>query len=303
MRHLTSTLKTIQNEKKLNIGEKLENIEKILTGEISKKIIFKTLKKNNHFDLKSFEELYKLFEKSGNLESLGLILTNEFYNTHTGNDEFLKKHMDFVSKPTNWARFIATSSLGVINMGNPKNSKEIFREYLPGGSRANSIYCLGGAYYGIGLMNVGTNNHEIMSFYREALARGGNNKEPIQHGIYLGLGLVAMATHDHDLYEFVREGIYTDDAIIGEAAGIAVGLIMVGSKDESAIDDLIKYVHDTQHEKIIRAIAIALALIVYNSGEAADSLIEQLSREKTDTKGKFEGKTEGVPHDQAWAHF
>ena len=30
----------------LRYAEKLENIEKILTGEISKKIIFKTLKKN-----------------------------------------------------------------------------------------------------------------------------------------------------------------------------------------------------------------------------------------------------------------
>ena len=280
LRHLTSTIRTIQNEKKLDIGEKLENVEKILTGEISKNIIFKTLKKYNHFDLKSFEELFKLFEKTGSIENLGFILTNEFYNTHTGNDEFIKKHLDFVSKPTNWARFIATSSLGAINMGNNKNGKEIFREYLPGGSRARSMYCLGGAYYGIGLMHAGTNNQEIMSFYREALERLENKKEPVQHGIYLGMGLVAMATHDHDLYEFVREGIYTDDAIIGEAAGYAAGLIMVGSKDESAIDDLIKYVHDTQHEKIIRAIAIALALIVYNAGEAADSLIEQLCREK-----------------------
>ena len=55
---------------------------------------------------------------------------------------------------------------------------------------------------------------------------------------------------------------------------------MAGSKDENAIDDLLKYAQDTQHEKILRAIAIALALIVYNAGEAADTLIEQLSREK-----------------------
>ena len=89
-----------------------------------------------------------------------------------------------------------------------------------------------------------------------------------------------MATNDPDLYTIARDGIYSDDAIIGEAAGYAVGLIMAGSKDENAIDDLLKYAQDTQHEKILRAIAIALALIVYNAGEAADTLIEQLSREK-----------------------
>ena len=280
LRLLTTTIKSINEEKKLNLSEKIENLEKILTGEISREIIMKTLKKYNHFDLKYQEELMKSVEKGGSIENLGVILTNSFSNSHTGNDEFIKKNMNFVTKATNWARFVATASLGVINMGNTKNSQNIMKDYLPGGSNSRSIYCIGGAYYGIGLIHAGTNDPEIMAFFNEALSRPGNNKEAIQHGIYLGIGLLAMATHDQNLYERVREGIYTDDAIIGEAAGYAVGLIMAGSKDPGAIDDLIKYVHDTQHEKIIRAIAIALALIVYNAGEAADTLIEELSREK-----------------------
>ena len=280
LRQLTQTIRTKNTEKNLNLGEKIENLEKILTGEISREIVLKTLKKFNHFDLKSQEELMKSVEKGGSIENLGVILTNSFSNSHTGNDEFIKKNMAFVTKATNWARFVATASLGVINMGNIKNSRTVMRDYLPGGSNSRSIYCIGGAYYAIGLIHAGTNDQEIMAFFNEAISGPGNNKEAIQHGIYLGMGLVAMATHDQDLYERVREGIYSDDALIGEAAGYAVGLIMVGSKDPGAIDDLLKYVHDTQHEKIIRAIAIALALIVYNAGEAADALIEQLSREK-----------------------
>ena len=74
--------------------------------------------------------------------------------------------------------------------------------------------------------------------------------------------------------------MYSDDAIIGEAAGIAIGLILLGSRNEQAIQDLITYAHDTQHEKIIRAIAVSLALIMYGAEEQADTLIEQLSREK-----------------------
>ena len=280
LRSLTATIKKKNIENKLELKEQIEKVEKILTGEISRNIIFKTLKKYNHFDLKALEDLQKSVQKGGSIEILGVVLTNAFSNSHTGNDDFIKKNSDFVAKLMNWARFIATGTLGVINMGDPKKSRQIYREYLPGGSRAGSYYCLGGAYYGIGLMHAGTNDPDIMAFYREALNRGSNQKEPIKHGIYLGMGLVAMATHDHDLYELVREGIYIDNAIIGEAASIAAGLIMVGSKDEGAIDDLIKYSHDTQHEKIIRANAIALALIVYNAGEAADTLIEQLSREK-----------------------
>ena len=280
LRLLKNKINSINAEKKLGLEDKIKNIDDILTGEISRNIILKTLKKYNHFDLKAMEDIMKLVEKGTALENLGVILTNSFCNSHTGNEEFIKKHMDFVTKATNWARFVATASLGAIHMGNTKNSRQLLRNFLPGGSNASSIYATGGAYYGIGLIHAGTNDQEIMTFLREALNRPGNNKEAVQHGIYLAMGLVAMATHDQGLYEEIREGIYSDDALIGEAAGYAVGLIMVGSKDENAIDDLMKYVHDTQHEKIIRAIAIALALIVYNAGEAADALIEQLSREK-----------------------
>ena len=280
LRLLKNKINSINTEKKLGLEDKIKNIDDILTGEISRNIILKTLKKYNHFDLKAMEDIMKLVEKGTALENLGVILTNSFCNSHTGNEEFIKKHMDFVTKATNWARFVATASLGAIHMGNTKNSRQLLRNFLPGGSNASSIYATGGAYYGIGLIHAGTNDQEIMTFLREALNRPGNNKEAVQHGIYLAMGLVAMATHDQGLYEEIREGIYSDDALIGEAAGYAVGLIMVGSKDENAIDDLMKYVHDTQHEKIIRAIAIALALIVYNAGEAADALIEQLSREK-----------------------
>ena len=55
---------------------------------------------------------------------------------------------------------------------------------------------------------------------------------------------------------------------------------MLGSQNPQAIEDLVTYSHDTQHEKIIRAIAIGLALIMYGAEESADPLIEQLSREK-----------------------
>lgn len=74
--------------------------------------------------------------------------------------------------------------------------------------------------------------------------------------------------------------MYSDDAIIGEAAGYAIGMVMLGSNNPQAIEDLVTYSHDTQHEKIIRAIALSLSLIVYGHAETADSLIEQLIRDK-----------------------
>ncbi len=77
--------------------------------------------------------------------------------------------------------------------------------------------------------------------------------------------------------------MYTDDAHAGEAAALAIGLNMIGSgiKDkEEIINDLVMYANDTNHEKITRAIAMSLSLIVYGTQENADPLIDQLIRDK-----------------------
>lgn len=151
---------------------------------------------------------------------------------------------------------------------------------MPGSSTVPSIYAQAGSYYGLGLIYANTNDEKILNMLLEALNQPSNSRECFQHGIFLAIGLVAMSSQNNVLYERLRDGMYTDDAIIGEAAGYAIGLVMIGSRNEQAIEDLVTYAHDTQHEKIIRAIALSLALIVYGSAEAADSLIEQLAREK-----------------------
>ena len=59
-----------------------------------------------------------------------------------------------------------------------------------------------------------------------------------------------------------------------------MGMIMMGSGDEhaSVIETILGYAHDTQHEKIIRGLAMAVAMTYYGQEEAADTLIEQLCR-------------------------
>jgi 26S proteasome regulatory subunit N2 len=222
----------------------------------------------------------KSVEKSGSVPHLGVIIANSLMNSHTKQDNFLKENIEWVAKATNWGRFTATSSLGVIHMGNTDKGLDIMRPYMPGSRGVPSVYAQAGSYYGLGLIYANTNNDTIINLLLDALNQPSNSREAMQHGIYLALGLVSMGSHDTNLYERLRDGMYLDDAIIGEAAGYAIGLVMLGSKNAQAIEDLVTYAHDTQHEKIIRAISIALALIMYGSETAADSLIEQLTREK-----------------------
>lgn len=67
---------------------------------------------------------------------------------------------------------------------------------------------------------------------------------------------------------------------VGEAAGLALGLVMLGSKSAQAIEDMVGYAQETQHEKILRGLAVGIAMVMYGRMEEADTLIESLCRDK-----------------------
>lgn len=67
---------------------------------------------------------------------------------------------------------------------------------------------------------------------------------------------------------------------VGEAAGLALGLVMLGSKSAQAIEDMVGYAQETQHEKILRGLAVGIAMVMYGRMEEADALIESLCRDK-----------------------
>ncbi|KAK9325419.1 hypothetical protein V1517DRAFT_314853 [Lipomyces orientalis] len=55
-----------------------------------------------------------------------------------------------------------------------------------------------------------------------------------------------------------------------------MGLVMLGSGSEKALEEMMQYAHETQHEKIVRGLAVGIALLMYGKEEAADTLIDQL---------------------------
>ena len=89
-----------------------------------------------------------------------------------------------------------------------------------------------------------------------------------------------MGTHRADVYEQLKFNLYQDDAVTGEAAGLAMGLVELGSKSANAIQDMVAYAQETQHEKILRGLAVGIALVMYGRLEEADPLIESLCNDK-----------------------
>jgi len=118
----------------------------------------------------------------------------------------------------------------------------------------------------------------------------------ISHGACLGVGLTAMGSCDLAILNELKEVLNTDSAVAGEAAGIAMGLVLVGTgagnrhhslgnnnyQEDIAelVMELKNYARETHHEKIIRGIAIGLAVMNYGQEENADALIEEMRSDR-----------------------
>ncbi len=185
--------------------------------------------------------------------------------------------MDWLARATNWAKFTATSSLGVIHKGHEKEALTLMSAYLPKDTTNNSPYSDGGGLYALGLIHA---NHggEIIDYLFNQLKAA--TSEPVKHGACLGLGLAAMGTARQDIFEELKNNLYKDDAVIGEAAGIAIGLVMLGTNSSSTIQDMLSYAQETQHEKILRGLAIGISLCAYGRLEESNTLVETLLQDK-----------------------
>ena len=82
------------------------------------------------------------------------------------------------------------------------------------------------------------------------------------------------------LFEVLKNVLMTNGAVTGESAALSIGLIHAGSNNENAIAELLRFGSETQHEKIIRATGLALAIVCFGQEENADGVIESLLSDK-----------------------
>ncbi|KAH8484028.1 hypothetical protein Peur_063695 [Populus x canadensis] len=261
-------------------AERLTKIKGILSGEMSIQLTLQFLYSHNKSDLLILKTIKQSVEMRNSVCHSATIYANAIMHAGTTVDTFLRENLDWLSRATNWAKFSATAGLGVIHRGHLQQGRSLMAPYLPqGGAGAGgggSPYSEGGALYALGLIHA-NHGEGIKQFLRESIRS--TSVEVIQHGACLGLGLAALGTADEDIYDDFKSALYTDSAVAGEAAGISMGLLMVGTASEKA-SEMLAYAHDTQHEKIIRGLALGIALTVYGREEEADTLIEQMTRDQ-----------------------
>jgi len=166
---------------------------------------------------------------------------------------------------------------------------------------ATGGYSEGGSLYALGIIHgCDTGSDSALRNQTNALLRShlrsSHANEAISHGAALGVGLTAMGTNNLQILQELKEVLYTDSAVAGEAAALGIGLVLVGSgvtnlqantadiSDSLEISELVRelqnYAKETQHEKIIRGIGMALALINYGQEDKAADTIHEMNRDR-----------------------
>jgi hypothetical protein len=106
-----------------------------------------------------------------------------------------------------------------------------------------------------------------------------------------------------DAYEDLRNILFSDSAVAGEACGYAMGLVMLGSASERALDEMMQYAHETAHEKIIRGLSLGIAFMFYGRQEQADKVIDQMLADKVRyifTQLALRTHSESGPYPSLW---
>ncbi|KAF7255063.1 hypothetical protein EG68_08039 [Paragonimus skrjabini miyazakii] len=270
---LVPTIVEPLSEADKEIKKRLENLMSILSGEKVIELHLQFLIRNNKADLRLLERIRE--EVRHSVTHNATVLANGIMHCGTTSDQFLRDHLSWLGKAVNWAKFTATATLGVIHRGHEKDALRLMSAYLPKDASGSlgSVYTEGGGLFALGMIHAnhgGTMTEYLLNQCKEATA------EPVRHGACLGLGLAAMGTGREDVYEQMKSNLYQDDAVTSEAAGIGIGLVMLGTGSAQAIEDLLGYAKETAHEKIIRGIALGIAMVMYGRLEEADELIDRL---------------------------
>lgn len=202
-------------------------------------------------------------------------------------------------------KFTATASLGVIHAAHISEAMQLLEPYLPadpadGGVSPAGGYAEGGSLYALGLIHGASaasdagKRQETADYVRKHL-RASHANEVISHGACLAVGLTCMGSADLVVVHELKEVLDTDFAVAGEAAGIAIGMVLVGTgagnthnslpaanKEEimEVVAELKNYARETQHEKIIRGISMGLALMNFGQEENADAMIEEMRSDR-----------------------
>jgi 26S proteasome regulatory subunit N2 len=257
-----------------DVASRRDKLLVVLSGDVPVKLHLDFMFTYSQADLLVIRSVKSQIESRNSVLHGATVLANAIMYAGTTVDIFLRENLEWLAKASNWAKFSATAGLGVIHKGQIEQGKTLMEPYLPSqpGQQTSSPYSEGGALYALGIIYA-NHGHHIRDFINRSLQ--GAQTEAIQHGACLGLGLSSLGEQNESAIEDLKNIMYADTAIAGEAAGIALGMLLAGTVSDKS-EEMLAYAHETSHEKIVRGISLGLAITCLGREDEADTLIEQM---------------------------
>lgn len=261
-----------------SLSEAQERVLHILSGVLTCDLDITFLHRNKNIDISILNASKHALEGRNSIFHSAITFANAFMHMGTTDDTFFRKNLEWLGKASNWSKFSATAALGVIHKGNLSQGRNILKPYLPGST--GSAYTMGGSLFALGLVFAG-HGREIIDYLKLFINENGNSagasdSDVVLHGACLGSGVAGMGSNSEVLYESLKVVLYLDSAISGQAAGLAMGLVMLGLGNQEAINDMFTYAQETLHEHIVRGLAVGIALLNYGQEDKAQEIIEKL---------------------------
>ena len=68
------------------------------------------------------------------------VIAHGYMNCGTTQDTFLRDNLEWLGKASNWAKFTAVASIGVVHKGHVHESMNLLQPYLPQGGQSSSPF-------------------------------------------------------------------------------------------------------------------------------------------------------------------
>ncbi|KAL7672402.1 hypothetical protein ACOME3_007289 [Neoechinorhynchus agilis] len=267
-------------------------------------IIFQSLVRHNCASLSLLKQIKDCTR--GTLGQSGIVIANGLMHAGTTCDSFLRDNLEWLSHASCWAKFSATASLGLIHRFHELESLRLMEAYLPRDNASNSPgdspYAEGGGLYAIGLIYAGHEAGELRIpsaiqtvIHRETgseirtstqyliycLERATN--KVVKHGACLGIGLSGLCSRQRRTADILKRFLSDDEAIVGEAAALALGMTMAGPSctatdtiDFDIVDALLRVAESSTHDKVVRGVGMAIAILATGKRNQVWELVAKL---------------------------
>ncbi|CAD6185233.1 unnamed protein product [Caenorhabditis auriculariae] len=261
-----------------NVTAPLVRIRSIISGLETTRNHMHFLIKNNHTDMLILKEMKDSVRTATSHNAT--LIANGLMHLGTTCDDFLRDNLDWISKATNWNKFNAVASLGLIHRGHEESAKKLLDPYLPKSTEGSDLYGYkeGGALFAYGLMHANRVVDDVIQYLKGHISHG--MTAPIRHGACLGLGVAAMQTHNYDAYTVLHDALRQDETITGEAAGVAMGLVMAGSLNDRLCREMYRTIDETRHDKIQRGLRTGVALLAAGRQDDCEPYVADLINAK-----------------------